>query len=59
MTWFLTGTAVALWLFRKRLARMLTPYLPDRQSRHRVLSFIIIAFAITATVRLVARYMPV
>ena len=55
MTWFLTGTALALWLFRGFIARQLAPYLPDRTSRHRVLTFIIIAFAITAGVRIIAR----
>ncbi len=56
MTWFLTGTAVTLWLFRKFILRQLSPYLPDRTTRHRVLTFIIIAFGITAAVRLVARF---
>ncbi|MGL4438400.1 MAG: hypothetical protein ACRCUE_03950 [Bosea sp. (in: a-proteobacteria)] len=56
MTWFLTGTALGIWLFRKFISRQLAPYLPDKTTRHRVLTFIIIAFAITATVRLGARF---
>jgi hypothetical protein len=57
LTWFLTGTALGLWLFRKFIMRQLAPYFPDKTTRYRVLSFIIIAFAITAAVRLVARFM--
>jgi hypothetical protein len=56
VTWFLTGTALGLWLFRKFIMRQLAPYLPDKTSRHRVLTFIIVAFAITALVRLLARF---
>ena len=56
MTWFLTGSALGLWLFRKFIMRQLAPYLPDKASRQRVLTFIIIAFAITAAVRLIARF---
>jgi hypothetical protein len=56
MTWFLTGTAVTLWLFRKAIGRRLAPYLPDQTRRHQVLTAIIAAFAIVAVVRLVARF---
>lgn len=56
MTWFLTGAALGLWLFRKFILRQLAPYFPDKTTRHRVLTFIIIAFAITASVRLMARF---
>jgi hypothetical protein len=40
VTWFLTGTALGLWLFRKAILRQLAPYLPDKTSRHRVLTFL-------------------
>ena len=56
MTWFLTGTAVTLWLFRKFIPRKLAPYFPDRTTRHRFLAMVITAFAIVAVVRLVALY---
>ena len=56
MTWFLMTAAGGLWLFRKRILRWLSRYLPDQTTRHRVLGAIIIAFAITATVRLGARF---
>jgi hypothetical protein len=56
LTWFLTGTALGLWLFRKQISRRLAPHLPDRTTRHRVLGFIIIAFAVTALVRFGARF---
>jgi hypothetical protein len=56
LTWFLTGAALGLWLFRGLIARKLAPYLPDKTARHRLLTFIIIAFAITAAVRLFARF---
>ena len=56
MTWLLTGTALGLWLFRGFIARKLAPYLPDKTARHRLLTFIIIAFAVTAVVRLIARF---
>lgn len=56
MTWFLTVTAVTLFVFRKWVLRKLQPYLPDQKARHRVLGFIILAFAITAAVRLLARF---
>jgi len=56
LTWFLTTAAVGIWLFRKAIGRLLQPYLPDRRTRHQVLGFIIVAFAITAAARLVARY---
>ena len=56
MTWFLTGTALTLWLFRKFISRKLAPFFPDRTTRHRFLAMVIIAFAIVAVVRLVARY---
>ncbi len=56
MTWFLTSTAVVLWLFRGAIMRRLAPYFPDKAARHRLLTFIIIAFATTAAVRLIARY---
>jgi hypothetical protein len=44
------------WFFRAALARKLAAYLPDRTTRHRVLGAIVIAFAITMAVRLIARY---
>jgi hypothetical protein len=56
VTWFLTVAALTLFIFRKFILRKLAPYLPNREARHRVLTFIIIAFAITAAVRLFARY---
>jgi hypothetical protein len=56
LTWFLTVTALTLFIFRGFILRKLAPYLPDKTARHRVLTFIIIAFAITAAVRLFARY---
>ncbi len=56
MTWFLTISAIGIFVFRKWIGRQLAPYLPDQKARHRVLGFIIIAFAITATVRLFARF---
>jgi hypothetical protein len=56
LTWFLTFSAVTLWLFRGFITRQLAPFFPDKVTRHRVLTFIIIAFAITAAVRLIARF---
>ena len=56
LTWFLTGTALTLWLFRKFISRKLAPFFPDRTTRHRFLAMVIIAFAIVAVVRLVALY---
>lgn len=56
MTWFLTVSAVTIFVFRKWIGRRLAPYLPDQKSRHRLLGFIIIAFGITAAVRLFARF---
>lgn len=56
MTWFLTISAVTIFLFRNWIGRRLAPYLPDQKARHRLLGFIIIAFAITASVRIFARF---
>lgn len=56
MTWFLTVTAITLFVFRRWILKKLQPLLPDQQARHRVLGFIILAFAITALVRLFARF---
>jgi hypothetical protein len=57
MTWFLTVAALALFIFRKPIGRRLAPFFPDQKKRHNVLMLIIIAFAITAAVRLGARYL--
>jgi uncharacterized iron-regulated membrane protein len=56
MTWFLTLSALGLWLFRRPILARLAPHLPDQRTRHRVLSTIIAAFVITAVLRLIVRY---
>ncbi len=56
MTWFLTISAITLFLFRKWIARRLAPYFPDRKQRHAFLGLVIAAFAIAAAVRLAVRW---
>jgi hypothetical protein len=57
VTWFLTVSALTLWLFRRWIIRKLQPVLPDQKARHRFLTLVIAAFVIVAAARLVIRYL--
>jgi hypothetical protein len=57
VTWFLTLSALTLWLFRRWIIRKLQPVLPDQKARHRFLTLVIAAFVIVAAARLVIRYL--
>lgn len=53
---FMTALGALAFLFRGFLGRWLVKQLPDRKTRHFVVTAIIVAFAITFTVRLGARF---
>lgn len=57
MLTYLIGAGALAWLFRRALGRWLVKKLPDRTTRHAVVSAIIIAFVVTFMVRLAARFM--
>jgi hypothetical protein len=48
--------AVAAFIFRKPLLRLLQARLPDRQKRHQVLGVVITAFVLVIAVRLLALF---
>lgn len=56
LTW-LAGAGALAWFFRRALGRWLVKKLPDRTTRHAVVSAIIAAFVITFVVKLVARFL--
>lgn len=48
--------AVAAFIFRKPLLRLLQKRLPDRRKRHQVLGVVITAFVLVIAVRLLALF---
>ena len=56
LTW-LAGAGALGWFFRRALGRWLMRKLPDRTTRHAVVSAIIAAFVITFVVKLAARFL--
>lgn len=56
MLTYLAGAGAVAWFFRRALGRWLMRKLPNRTTRHAVVSAIIAAFVITFVVKLAARF---